>query len=494
MSVTIRSSAIGGAVLLLTALAVQWPFGGGSSSSGGFDRYCGRSDPAACACFEQVMQSHLLGAEYDDFLAIVRDTEADRDPRSSRRYEWLDRPLDEDEAIQNVCRYASRACNFDACDGRDHGPEAFLDDEDDDGWPPISNPTGGGSDTWRDSRRFPAQPPAVTPEQRATDRIRLAREYAAGARYWLLIGDAELASEAISSTSAAAAQSESVSIFRFPGITRSPGEDLTPRDRALRAWRNAVAWSEVFGAQAGILAQRRIQGHSVQCPTTVASLRRIALPQSNVSNEAISLRVRQAALSALGYYNGTIDGEYGPATSDAVRALQREFGYDETGTLTPDQTSQLVCHAAQTARDPAMQNVLGIMHATGLGVEQNTDLALEWFQIAAQRGDPDANFNLALIFGTQAVLGSYRLCAVVENHDRAWAYLREAQALGHPLSARLREIGSRAGPDAKARWDRIREELGDALSDDPDGGGLAGLDQYTGDSIASGCITAPNEQ
>ncbi len=191
------------------------------------------------------------------------------------------------------------------------------------------------------------------------------------------------------------------------------------REAAMRYWNRSVAWGRPFGAQSSILAQRRLQAHLVDCPVTQDSLARIARDPDRVMADVIGLNLRQAALSALGYYNGSIDGTYGAETRRAVRAFQRELGYDETASLTPRQTAQLMCHAAQTARDPSVQNVLGIMHAVGLGVVQNTDLALEWLEMAAVRGDPDANFNLAVIYGTGAVFGSYRLCAIVENPERA---------------------------------------------------------------------------
>lgn len=90
----------------------------------------------------------------------------------------------------------------------------------------------------------------------------------------------------------------------------------------------------------------------------------------------IRLALRQRALTALGYHSGPVDGYYGPETREAVRGFQRELGFDETGALTPRQTTLLICHAAQTARETSVQNTLGIMYATGLGVEQNTDWLL----------------------------------------------------------------------------------------------------------------------
>jgi len=296
-----------------------------------------------------------------------------------------------------------------------------------------------------------------------------ARVYSEAARYWLLRGDAELTTLELDC-------GETYSSVIDFGCERAGGRPLMPesREAAMRYWNRSVAWGRPFGAQSSILAQRRLQAHLVDCPVTHETLARIARDPESRMADVIGLNLRQAALSALGYYNGSIDGAYGAETRRAVRAFQRELGYDETASLTPRQTAQLMCHAAQTARDPSVQNVLGIMHAVGLGVVQNTDLALEWLEMAAVRGDPDANFNLAVIYGTGAVFGSYRLCAIVENPERADAYLRDAAELGHGLARRFRTTPELArAPSAQARWARIRQEIEEEASAEPGRGARA---------------------
>ena len=296
-----------------------------------------------------------------------------------------------------------------------------------------------------------------------------ARVYSEAARYWLLRGDAELTTLELD-----CGQTYS-QVIDF-NCSRAGGRPLMPQSRetAMRYWNQSVAWGRPFGAQSSILAQRRLQAHLVDCPVTQEALARIARDPENGLADIIGLNLRQAALSALGYYNGPIDGAYGAETRRAVRAFQRELGYDETASLTPRQTAQLMCHAAQTARDPSVQNVLGIMHAVGLGVVQNTDLALEWLEMAAVRGDPDANFNLAVIYGTGAVFGSYRLCAIVENPERADAYLRDAADLGHGLARRFRTTPELASaPSAQIRWARIRQEIEEEASAEPGRGARA---------------------
>lgn len=339
--------------------------------------------------------------------------------------------------------------------------------------PPAGRGPSGRDDFPREPWPFRREADGVYPicindfgyENRCLSREAAARLYNDGSRYWLLRGDAELAT---------------VDLRREydHGHYRDQAQDgqyayeyFRPRGglmrRVMTYWNRAVEWGRPFGAQSALMAQRRLQAHMVQCEPSPdgLSLARISRPASGVVGDVISLELRQAALAALGYYAGDIDGHYGPATREAARGFQRELGYDETGTLTPRQTSLLICHAAQTARDPHLQNALGIMYATGLGVGRNPDLSLEWFETAARRDDPDAYFNLSLIFGTGAVLGSYRLCGIVENPERADAYLRDAARLGHPLARRWRASREfNAQPNAADRWALISERLRQAAA------------------------------
>lgn len=302
-----------------------------------------------------------------------------------------------------------------------------------------------------------------------------ARLYAEGARYWLLLGDAELARSDIQCVwdseydgFCPGGYRDGYTYLRHGSFEPAP----TALDLAMQNWRRASDWGRYFGAQASLMAQRRLQAHTVQCQSSIdgASLRRISRVGPDGIGEVIRLALRQRALTSLGYYAGPVDGYYGPETRDSVRGFQRELGFDETGALTPRQTTLLICHAAQTAREPSVQNTLGIMYATGLGVEQNTDLALEWLETAARRNDADAYFNLAIIYGTGAVLGSYRLCGIVENFERAESYLSEAARLGHPVARRWRSSGEyNRLPSPRARWETIADRIRNAAIE---GGGF----------------------
>ena len=59
---------------------------------------------------------------------------------------------------------------------------------------------------------------------------------------------------------------------------------------------------------------------------------------------------------------------------------------------------------------------------------------MRWLKTAATRGNADALYNLALIYGTGVVLSSYRLCEIVESYDIADSYLRDAAAKGHRVA------------------------------------------------------------
>ena len=234
-------------------------------------------------------------------------------------------------------------------------------------------------------------------------------------------------------------------------------------DYARAAWNEALLiGSEVGGAQASLVAHLRLQGAILErsCPTSQRSLERIAygFDQTEDDGDIIDLEHRQRAMSALGYYNGAVDGAYGPQTRRAVRDFQNDMGYDQTGALTPSETVSLICHAALTARDSNAQNLLGVMFATGLGLEQNLDTALEWLEVAAERGHDGANFNLAVIYGTGTIQGSYRLCGLVESPERADAYLRRAAELDHGRARALRSAAG-SGGDPAARWARISQRM-----------------------------------
>ncbi|MFZ5618030.1 MAG: peptidoglycan-binding protein [Pseudomonadota bacterium] len=200
-------------------------------------------------------------------------------------------------------------------------------------------------------------------------------------------------------------------------------------DYALQYYRASIARGRKYGAQASVVAGDRLRALSLTCEYTTASLARIA--RGAKGSDFINIVDRQRALKALGYYSGRVDGSWGEQTRESVRNFQREVGFDETGALSPLETVVLICQAAENKSDSDAQNLLGVMYAAGLGVVQNTDLALQWLNAAARRGNADAYYNLAIIYATGTILSSYRLCDARFNDDMAAAFFKDAQRLGH---------------------------------------------------------------
>ncbi|MEM6650535.1 MAG: hypothetical protein AAF603_09825, partial [Pseudomonadota bacterium] len=98
-----------------------------------------------------------------------------------------------------------------------------------------------------------------------------------------------------------------------------------------------------------------------------------------------------------------------------------------------------------------------IMFAAGLGVLQNTDYALNWLEVASGRGDADAAWNLALMYGTGTVMSSVQICDAVQNEQRADSYLDLAIHRGHPAA----KIAAKKYPDDTPvdRWRKLSGDL-----------------------------------
>jgi Putative peptidoglycan binding domain/Caspase domain len=83
----------------------------------------------------------------------------------------------------------------------------------------------------------------------------------------------------------------------------------------------------------------------------VAPAQQPAVPAITMPEEAqysdVDRRRVQAALRELGYYDGEVDGAFGPETRAAIRRYQHEIGASMTGTLTPGEATRLVAGLAQ---------------------------------------------------------------------------------------------------------------------------------------------------
>jgi len=236
-------------------------------------------------------------------------------------------------------------------------------------------------------------------------------------------------------------------------------------DAARAYFTEAITVGRTCGSEYAVMSSKRLGALNLTCEYTPDSLRRIARGAENnpEGGDIIDLIIRQRALKALGHYRDTIDGKYGPNTRAAISSFQREFGFRETGDLTPIETVYLICGAAEIARDVDAYTTLGLMYVTGLGTVQNTDLGLQWLKLAARDGDDDALYNLALLYGSGTVLSSYQVCDVVENEEQADAYLEEASDAGHPVARRL--VDGYGTMQTAQRWAAIRADLG--LDGDP---------------------------
>ena len=67
----------------------------------------------------------------------------------------------------------------------------------------------------------------------------------------------------------------------------------------------------------------------------------LAMPDEDKMSEANRRQV-QEALHGLGYYNGPVDGIFGPLTRASIRRFQDSIGEKETGRLTAAQAGSLV--------------------------------------------------------------------------------------------------------------------------------------------------------
>ncbi len=236
-------------------------------------------------------------------------------------------------------------------------------------------------------------------------------------------------------------------------------------DSALKSWdsarefyRHSITLGSGVGGQAAIYAAKRIQFQTMTCDYTDETLSRIARDfDKNPLGGLIEMKQKQQALKAMAYYSGNVDNKHGADTRRAVREFQADLWFDQTGVLTAEQTVLLICAGAQIAKDIASQNVLGVMYAGGLGVRQNTDYALNWLEMAAGRGDADASWNLALLYGTQTVLSSVQICDAVQNAERADSYLKEAALGGHPAAKRAARKYS--GDKPEQRWRKLSGDL-----------------------------------
>jgi uncharacterized protein len=87
----------------------------------------------------------------------------------------------------------------------------------------------------------------------------------------------------------------------------------------------------------------------------------------------------------------------------------------------------IATNRVELRKDPKSMTLLGELYAGGLGVPQNDAKAADWYKLAADRGDREAMFALAM-FRLQGRAGP-------RDRDAGAKWLAAAAKLGHPLAA-----------------------------------------------------------
>ena len=167
-----------------------------------------------------------------------------------------------------------------------------------------------------------------------------------------------------------------------PSTTPSPSPTETP----VSVTRVQEAEAEFAAAQAGItdqtpLAQASEQFNSAAVALEMAWLQLIgdsgclSDAQQETAAQAVSsyTTTLQQALADAGYYEGKVDGVYGPATVAAVQALQKANGLPQTGTLDKATEQALRSELAAKGGAAAQEET-----ASTAAVQQTLKLAGYW--------------------------------------------------------------------------------------------------------------------
>ncbi len=96
----------------------------------------------------------------------------------------------------------------------------------------------------------------------------------------------------------------------------------------------------------------------VASPVLVPVSQPVQVEQSIVDHEVTNaaLKAAQTILQSAGLYDGKIDGFYGPATAEGLRAFELRNGYTPRGALTPQIIARIL--ASANARQPSAPSVI----------------------------------------------------------------------------------------------------------------------------------------
>jgi len=152
-------------------------------------------------------------------------------------------------------------------------------------------------------------------------------------------------------------------------------------------------------AQARIDALKQaeaIQGYVMEDGQTLNS--RESLRQAAMQKfDELPVMFVQYGLVALGFPIADPAGILDSQTRRAIRSYQASVGANQTGELTPRQTLDVVLSAAAVGDEHA-ETAVGVMMASGIGLNRNDEVARLWLTRAADRGNKYAQANLAVLY------------------------------------------------------------------------------------------------
>jgi uncharacterized caspase-like protein len=123
------------------------------------------------------------------------------------------------------------------------------------------------------------------------------------------------------------------------------------------------------------------------------SLRQTALDRVH----ELPIAFTQYGLDALGFPIENPTGILDSATRKAIRGYQASIDATQTGELTPRETLDVILAAAATGSQHA-ETAIGVMTASGIGFQQNDEVARMWLSRAADSGNKYAQANLAVLY------------------------------------------------------------------------------------------------
>jgi TPR repeat protein len=223
-------------------------------------------------------------------------------------------------------------------------------------------------------------------------------------------------------------------------------------------WQRAIEEGSCTGAQAAVVARKRLQMWTLTAWSTPESLDAL---KNQLNGPIVDVRILQRALWALGYYKAGPDGQLTPQTRAALHKFQNDMAFDEIDAIVPRQVVYLIGNAAETARDAASQRTLAFMFVAGIGVPENMEFAAAWLRKASSRDHAESTFYLAVLNGAVHYVDDNAtpkepMC-FSKNLAYADQYLREAARQGHhDAQELLRKY--KPGADGHYPWNRMKDD------------------------------------